>query len=155
MNKIHQLFAVLAAGFLCLPAAAQEISTAQVVDLGLSVKWAGYNIGASAPEQYGSFYAWGETSEKEQYIDATYKWYQDGNTQAILKYCADDYGFQFSVGQGRDPYGMCRSLEKLNSLSSGKQSSSLAKMFSSHPDSAKRAEKMRKKADAYTGKTTQ
>ena len=94
MNKIHQLFAVLAAGFLCLPAAAQEISTAQVVDLGLSVKWAGYNIGASAPEQYGSFYAWGETSEKEQYIDATYKGYQDGNTQAILKYCADDYGFQ-------------------------------------------------------------
>ena len=83
----------------------------------------------------------------ESYVNAQFSQKQESN--------ADDYGFQFSVGQGRDPYGMCRSLEKLNSLSSGKQSSSLAKMFSSHPDSAKRAEKMRKKADAYTGKTTQ
>ncbi len=94
MNKIQHLFAALAAGLLFLPAAAQEISTQQAVDLGLSVKWAGYNIGASAPEQYGSFYAWGETSEKEQYVDATYKWYKDGNTQAILKYCKDDFGFE-------------------------------------------------------------
>jgi putative metalloprotease len=67
---------------------------------------------------------------------------------------ADDFGFQFSVEQGRDPYGMCRSLEKLNDLSGGTQSSTLAKMFSSHPDSAKRAAKMRKKADQFTGKTT-
>ena len=49
---------------------------------------------------------------------------------------------------------MCRSLEKLNDLSGGTQSSTLAKMFSSHPDSAKRAAKMRKKADQFTGKTT-
>ncbi|MBR4524085.1 MAG: M48 family metalloprotease [Bacteroidales bacterium] len=67
---------------------------------------------------------------------------------------ADEFGFQFSVGQGRDPYGMCRSLEKLNELSGSSQSSTLAKMFSSHPDSAKRAAKMRKKADQFTGKTT-
>ena len=67
---------------------------------------------------------------------------------------ADDFGFQFSVERGRDPYGMCRSLEKLNELSGSSQSSTLAKMFSSHPDSAKRAAKMRKKADQYTGKTT-
>lgn len=65
---------------------------------------------------------------------------------------ADEYGFQFAIDQGHDPYSMCRSLEKLNSLSSGTQSSALAKMFSSHPDSAKRAAKMRKKADQYTGK---
>ena len=49
---------------------------------------------------------------------------------------------------------MCRSLEKLNSLSKGGQSSALAKMFSSHPDSAKRALKMRQKADKLTGKNT-
>lgn len=67
---------------------------------------------------------------------------------------ADDFGFQFSVQQGRDPYSMCRSLEKLNNLSGGGQSSTLAKMFSSHPDSAKRAARMRKKADQLAGKTT-
>ena len=67
---------------------------------------------------------------------------------------ADEYGFQFSVANGRDPYGMARSLEKLNNLAGGTQSSTLAKMFSSHPDSAKRAAKMRKKADQLTGQDT-
>ena len=34
------------------------------VDLGLSVKWAAYNIGADSPEDYGNYYAWGETETK-------------------------------------------------------------------------------------------
>lgn len=37
------------------------------VDLGLSVKWATCNIGASSPEEYGDYFAWGETSTKETY----------------------------------------------------------------------------------------
>ena len=37
------------------------------VDLGLSVKWATCNIGASSPEGYGNYYAWGETSTKSSY----------------------------------------------------------------------------------------
>ena len=37
------------------------------VDLGLSVKWATCNVGASAPEQYGNHYAWGETKPKDEY----------------------------------------------------------------------------------------
>ena len=37
------------------------------VDLGLSVKWATCNVGASAPEEYGNYFAWGETSTKEMY----------------------------------------------------------------------------------------
>ena len=80
----------------------------------------------------------------EAYINAQFSQKQESN--------ADEYGFQFTVDQGRDPYSMARSLEKLNSLSSGQQSSTLAKMFSSHPDSAQRAAKMRKKADKLTGK---
>ena len=82
----------------------------------------------------------------EAYVNAQFSQAQESK--------ADDFGFQFSVEQGRDPYGMCRSLEKLNELSGSAQSSTLAKMFSSHPDSAKRAAKMRKKADQLTGKTT-
>ena len=53
---------------------------------------------------------------------------------------------------GRDPYGMCRSLEKLVDLAGSQQTSALSKRFSSHPDSAMRAERMRKKADAATKK---
>ncbi len=43
------------------------ISTSQVVDLGLSVKWAGWNIGAAKPEDIGGYYAWGETTAKTSY----------------------------------------------------------------------------------------
>jgi hypothetical protein len=45
------------------------------VDLGLSsgTKWASCNLGASSPEQYGSYYAWGETSTKSTYeVNAIY-----------------------------------------------------------------------------------
>lgn len=43
------------------------------VDLGLSVLWAAYNVGASSPEEYGGYYAWGETEEKSRYSYDTYK----------------------------------------------------------------------------------
>ena len=46
------------------------------VDLGLSVKWATCNVGANSPEDYGEYYAWGETSTKSSYTEnncATYK----------------------------------------------------------------------------------
>ena len=34
----------------------------EYVDLGLSVKWATCNIGATSPEEYGLYFAWGETT---------------------------------------------------------------------------------------------
>lgn len=37
------------------------------VDLGLSVKWATCNVGATAPEEYGDYFAWGETTPKSEY----------------------------------------------------------------------------------------
>ena len=39
------------------------------VDLGLSVKWATFNVGATSPEEYGHYFAWGETSPKEEYTE--------------------------------------------------------------------------------------
>ena len=38
------------------------------VDLGLSVKWATCNVGASTPSDYGGYYAWAETSSKSKYF---------------------------------------------------------------------------------------
>ena len=42
---------------------------AQAIDLGLpsGTKWASYNVGATAPDDHGGYYAWGETEEKEVY----------------------------------------------------------------------------------------
>ena len=44
------------------------------VDLGLSVKWASFNVGASKPEEYGDYFAWGETEPKSSYYWGSYKW---------------------------------------------------------------------------------
>lgn len=45
------------------------------VDLGLSVKWATCNVGATSPEQYGERYAWGETQAKSSYTGYNSKTY--------------------------------------------------------------------------------
>ena len=55
------------------------------VDLGLSVKWATCNLGASTPEEYGDYYAWGETAPKQKYSWTTYKWC-DGSYDTSTKY---------------------------------------------------------------------
>ena len=55
------------------------------VDLGLSVKWATCNVGASSLEEYGDFFAWGETEPKEIYDWSTYKWCEGANNK-LTKY---------------------------------------------------------------------
>lgn len=49
-----------------------EVTEGQLVDLGLSVKWAGWNIGATSPEEFGGYYSWGETAGKSEYTWETY-----------------------------------------------------------------------------------
>lgn len=62
--------------------------TPEAVDLGLSVKWASCNVGATSPEEYGGYYAWGETEEKDDYAWPIYKWCNGGD-RSMTKYCAD------------------------------------------------------------------
>jgi hypothetical protein len=57
----------------------------EYVDLGLSVKWATFNVGASKPEDYGDYFAWGEIETKDKYNWATYKWCE-GTENNITKY---------------------------------------------------------------------
>ena len=52
-----------------------EINGHEYVDLGLSVKWATCNVGANKPEDYGNYYAWGETSTKSSYTENNSKTY--------------------------------------------------------------------------------
>lgn len=47
----------------------------EYVDLGLSVKWATMNIGASKPEEYGDYFAWGEGHPKRTYTDKNYDYH--------------------------------------------------------------------------------
>lgn len=41
------------------------------IDLGLSVKWATCNVGASFPTNYGNYFSWGETRPKKKYVDSS------------------------------------------------------------------------------------
>ena len=52
----------------------------EYVDLGLPSGnlWAKCNLGASAPEAFGDYYAWGEVEPKQVYTNSNHKWYKEG-----------------------------------------------------------------------------
>ena len=66
----------------------------EFVDLGLpsGTLWATMNVGATAPEDCGDYFAWGETAPKEVYNWASYKWC-NGSYKTMTKYCtSSSYG---------------------------------------------------------------
>ncbi len=64
-----------------------ESSVPEAIDLGLpsGLKWASFNVGASKPEEYGDYYAWGEVETKDTYSWETYKWC-NGSYNTLTKY---------------------------------------------------------------------
>ncbi len=71
-----------------------QINGHEYVDLGLTsgTLWATCNVGATSPEDYGDYFAWGETTPKEIYNESTYK-YCNGSYNTLTKYCTySDYG---------------------------------------------------------------
>ena len=70
------------------------VKSHEYVDLGLpsGIKWATCNVGADSPEDYGDYFAWGETEPKEKYDWSTYKWC-NGSPTTQTKYCtSSSYG---------------------------------------------------------------
>ena len=65
----------------------------EAVDLGLSVKWATCNVGASVPEHYGFHYAWGETETKSGYYE--------GNCETCGKSIGDIGGTDRDVARNK------------------------------------------------------
>ena len=84
----------------------KEVLVPEAVDLGLpsGLKWASFNLGASKPEEYGDYYAWGETEpyysnqdpltwkagKSAGYDWPSYKWCKGSNT-TMIKYCPHSY----------------------------------------------------------------
>lgn len=86
------------------PTVTNAPANAVAVDLGLSVKWANMNVGATAVTDYGTFFAWGETDgitvsgattsisgtpAKTCFLWDTYAWCKGKNT-TLTKYCPTD-----------------------------------------------------------------
>ena len=72
----------------------KEINGYAYVEMGDGLKWATMNVGATRPEEYGDYFAWGETtgykSGKTQFLASNYKWSQDGTWNGLVKYTFDD-----------------------------------------------------------------
>ena len=86
--------------------------TAEWVDLGLpsGLLWAACNLGASSPEEYGDYYAWGETTTKEVYNLSTYKYCTvdaEGGLATLTKY---------STNSGHDFVGTPDNLTTLEAM---------------------------------------
>ena len=64
-------------------------SAPEMIDLGLSVKWGTRNLGALNPEDFGDYFAWGETETKDNFDLDTYKWY-DNSRSLFSKYNKTD-----------------------------------------------------------------
>ena len=64
----------------------------EAVDLGLSVKWAPWNVGATSASESGTYFAWGEVQGKAKYDWSTYWWMRDGKSRLeyIIKYQMED-----------------------------------------------------------------
>jgi hypothetical protein len=65
----------------------------EAVDLGLSVKWANMNVGATKDSDSGTYFAWGETKPKQHYSWDTYI-LSKGNSQMLYKYSNIDRKIQ-------------------------------------------------------------
>lgn len=74
-----------------------------MIDLGLpsGILWSCCNVGASAPEEYGGYYAWGETETKSVYAPETYQYYLGRDSVSpypIYEYIGDDIaGTEYDV----------------------------------------------------------
>lgn len=79
----------------------------EIVDLGITVKWASFNLGAAKPEGFGDYFAWGVTDpyyrsldplvwkegKEDGYAWSTYPWCM-GSMTTMTKYCTSaDYGY--------------------------------------------------------------
>ena len=82
----------------------------QAIDMGLSVKWAPWNVGASKAEENGAYFAWGEINTKETYDWGTYYWMAEGQSDwtninkyqiADGQFSADWYAKDQFIGDGK------------------------------------------------------
>lgn len=109
--KSTRIQTITRSNLLKMPAVAYEgtpVTTHEAIDLGLTsgLKWATCNVGANAPEEYGDYFAWGETEpyyssqdpltwkegKTAGYYWSSYKWC-NGSSNTQTKYCTDSsYG---------------------------------------------------------------
>ena len=67
----------------------QFINGHEYVEMGDGLKWATSNVGAATPEEFGDYFAWGETTTKSDYTWNDYFDNPSGDGKTFTKYAAD------------------------------------------------------------------
>lgn len=91
---------------ICMFGQSGTLNGHEYVNLGLSVKWATCNVGASRPEQSGTYYAWGETAPKYDYSWDNYFDAVDNEGERFYEYFTSTFNRRgknrISPDSGRD-----------------------------------------------------
>jgi len=93
MKRFFALSIILIFAFSCTKNSPSEptplpLQTPEMVDLGLSVKWASFNLGATKPEEYGRFFAWADVTGQTWNGSS----WSGGGFGTILPYMVDTNG---------------------------------------------------------------
>lgn len=101
MKQILLTFALISSLFLATscdkdddPKPDVQPTEVEPVDLGLSVLWSPMNIGASEPEDFGSYFAWAEVATKSEYVWSTYR--HGSGPEKMTKYTGRDGNLQIT-----------------------------------------------------------
>lgn len=79
------------------PEKAETVVIPEAVDLGLSVKWASFDVGATQPGEIGKYYSWGEIEPRFTYHNwKNYLWCEGSNTKLTK------YNYNASYGDNPD-----------------------------------------------------
>ena len=89
INPVEEDFAVLAGW-------CPDSNHPHIIDMGPAGKWACCNVGASNPQDFGGYYAWGETEEKDYYDLNTYS-HCDGSFETMRNIGNDIAGTDYDV----------------------------------------------------------
>ncbi len=93
MKKLLTIFALMLVAFTANAQSCPDNNHPHMIDLGLpsGTKWACCNVGATTPEAYGGYYAWGETEEKDYFDQENYEFFEGWTTWF------DDYGDEYNI----------------------------------------------------------
>ena len=140
MMDDDELYAILGheIGHVCNKDTKNSIKNAYLASAARDVVASAGNYGALASYLLGDI---GEALASAQYSQK-------------IEYKADKYGCQFAIDGGRDPYSMYNALQKLLTLSQDTNNSIIAHMFADHPQTEKRAAKVKAQADEYKAKSS-
>ena len=106
LKTVAWMFSAVLVFTFCTTSTTGELNGHEWVDLGLSVRWAACNVGASIPSECGDYYAWGEVETKSKYENSKIivKWEYIGTNSEYTEENSLTYGVELGDISGNPQY---------------------------------------------------